>query len=431
MRTPPQVAWRLLLALSGWAALLCTTLQPANPLRVAVTGAFVLGCPGAAAMLLARPAPTVLVTWPDRLAAVVLAVALSAAIAAVTAEGFFLRHVFTTGRALVALACLTTVLALLPRRLRAGSQRSVPAKVRPPASAAGPRREQFDRRVGYLTGAGLLLFTAACSSGVTGTTNPGPGTGVPRSASPPPEQPAAPGQWHSVFRDDFNGTALNTRDWATCYDWNNGGCTNSGNAEKEWYQPGQVQVTGGELVLTAQRRTTQGHDGRTYPWTSGMVTTGRDSWEGTPRHTFTYGYYAAAIQVPARAEGMFPAFWLIPAESRSAPPELDVAEFINSNQIVDMNLHWPTAGGDDAHVGRTYGPADFATGYHVFGLDWEPDAVTWYVDGVQRFQVTDPSRLPHVAMELVINLAVGFQHSPPSSVDSAQLHVDWVGVWQH
>lgn len=36
-----------------------------------------------------------------------------------------------------------------------------------------------------------------------------------------------------------------------------------------------------------------------------------------------------------------------------------------------------------------------------------------------------------MAMELVINLAVGYLQSPPPTVDTAQFHVQWVGVWQH
>jgi beta-glucanase (GH16 family) len=108
-----------------------------------------------------------------------------------------------------------------------------------------------------------------------------------------------------------------------------------------------------------------------------------------------------------------------------------VAEFINTNQHVDMNLHWRTADGSDAHVGQSTAAADLASTYHVYAMDWEPDSVTWYVDGVQRFQVTKPSMVPQVAMELVLDLAVGFQEDPPASVDSAQLHVAWVGVWQH
>ncbi|MCX5209447.1 glycoside hydrolase family 16 protein [Kitasatospora sp. NBC_00240] len=450
MRKPPWITPRGVLALSGWAALAATRLPVADPLRVALTTAFLLFCPGLALVLRARPTPGPLAAWPGRSAAAALVVALSTSAALLVAVVFFLGGVFTVARALAVLAALTTALVLLPRRHRtAPEQVRRPSKpppteagaVRPPPPAAappGPGRRTAQRRAGGLLVAVLLLSGTACggalgSSGRPLTADPEP-SGTPGTAQAPvlTDQPVAPGPWHQVFRDDFDGTVLNSADWVTCYDWVlGGGCTNAGNGEEEWYQPGQVGVADGVLTLNALRGKQHGSDGRTYPWASGMVSTGRDSYDSQPRHTFTYGYFAAAINVPAEPAGFFPAFWLIPAETRGTPPELDIAEFPNSNQSVNMNLHWRTPDGNDAHVGRFFGPADFASGYHVFALDWEPDSVTWYVDGVQRFQVTDASQVPNVAMELVINLAVGYLQSPPPTVDSAQLHVQWVGVWQH
>ncbi|KOV35877.1 hypothetical protein ADK60_08085, partial [Streptomyces sp. XY431] len=271
----------------------------------------------------------------------------------------------------------------------------------------------------------------------------GPGAGgvfPPPPPVPPPattplpvgaDQPPPTGPWHSVFRDDFNGSGLDHASWATCYDWNDGGCTNAGNQEDQWYLPSQVSVADGKLTLTAERRATTGSDGKTYPWTSGMVSTGRDQWDGTPRKTFTYGYFAAAIKTTGQAAGMFPAFWLLPAGTRGGLPELDIAEFINTDHYADLNLHAEAPDGTNIDAHYSHGPVDFSSGYHVFGLDWEPDAVTWYVDGVQVFQVTDRSVIPDVPMELILDLAVGYHQSPPADVDRTQVAVDWVAVWQH
>ncbi|MFJ1702659.1 family 16 glycosylhydrolase [Kitasatospora sp. NPDC088346] len=431
-RRPSPV--RLLLGLSGWFALLTTLLPPADPARVAVTGAFLLVCPGAAVLLASPPRIRAATDWPDRLATAAFAVALSLAIATVTAVALFLAHAFTLGRALGALALLTTLLVLLPggRPTAPGGGRPEPDG--PPAARTGDagRHRRLHPRAVAVAGSGVLLLTAACGGP---SAAPGFAVAQPRAEAAGPsgaDQPAAPGPWRQVFRDDFNGTALNGADWVTCYDWNRAGCTNAGNHEEQWYQPGQVSLAGGSLVLDAERRDTAGSDGKTYPWTSGMVSTGRDTWTGTPRHTFTYGYFAAAIRLPAAPEGFFPAFWLIPAATRGTPPELDVAEFPGTDGFVDMNVHWRTPSGGDDRVGHRYQPpGGFGGGTRVFAMDWEPDAVTWYVDGVQQFRVSDASLVPNVAMELVLNLAVGYPDSPPSSVDSAQLRADWVSVWQH
>ncbi|GJF27362.1 hypothetical protein KNE206_00620 [Kitasatospora sp. NE20-6] len=434
MRVPPGAAARLLPVVAGWtAALAVVTRWPGDPLRAAVAGAFLLAGLGTAVLQAARP----LGDRPgpaDRLLTAALAPVAGAAVVALAAVALFSAHAFTAVRLTTGLALLTTLLALLPRPR---PPRQEPARPDPPGGgpAAAPRRPPRPGRTALrvaTTAALCLLLTTACSGIPDGPgASPGAQAVSGGRTEPARDRPAAPGPWHLVFHDDFTGPALNTADWATCYDWNDHGCTNAGNGEEQWYLPGGVSVADGALALTARRQDTRGSDGRTYPWTSGMVTTGRDHWDGAPRHTFTYGYFAAAIRAPADALGMFPAFWLIPAEARGTPPELDVAEFPNTNLQVDMNLHWRAADGRDAHVGHRDGPADFAAEYHVFALDWEPDAVTWYVDGVERFRITESARIPSVAMEIVVNLAVGYLVSPPASLDTSTLKVDWVAVWQH
>ncbi|KQV12123.1 MULTISPECIES: glycoside hydrolase family 16 protein [unclassified Kitasatospora] len=440
MTSSPRLSLRLVLALSGWVALLAAQFGPDGPLRVALTAAFLLSCPGTAAMLLARPVPTRATSFPDRLAAGVLALALSVTISALVAEAFFLSHEFTVGRVLVTLAALTTVLALVPRGHRIRIRPAEGPRERVRTAARGLRRSH-SRRVGLLGAVGLLAFSTACgtaSGGDDPTARPSlaPLTspsrdGSPSGSSPGGHSPAATGPWHLVFQDDFSGTALDRDKWATCYDWNQHGCTNPGNPEKEWYLPGQVEVSGGALSLTAERKTVKGSDGETYPWVSGMVSTGRDTADDRPHRTFTYGYLAASIRIPTDDKGMFPAFWLAVLDSRVDPQELDVAEFINTNEYVDMNLHYGANYQSDGSVHHQVGPADFAADYHVFAMDWQPESITWYVDGVPHFRVTDPALIPDTEMQLILNLAVGYQQLPPDHVNSARLQVDWVEVWQH
>jgi beta-glucanase (GH16 family) len=281
------------------------------------------------------------------------------------------------------------------------------------SSRAARRMRQGRGRVAWAVAVllALLAGSAGCSSG---------------GQDP---QPDAPGSWHLVFQDGFTGSTLDTAHWATCYDWNNHGCTNAGNHESEWYLPGQVSVAGGAATLTAARRTTIGTDGNSYSWTSGMISTGRDSWNGTPKFTFTYGYVEAAVQIPAQS-GLYPAFWLMPA-SRTTPPELDVAEFLGTSHHDQMTVHWKGANGANLFQAGTFGPLSFPSGYHVFALDWEKDSLTWIVDGVARYWVTDPSKIPNVPMEIVLDLAVGVPTQPSASVNSAQMKVEWVRVWQH
>ncbi|CAM5636569.1 glycoside hydrolase family 16 protein [Streptomyces narbonensis] len=277
------------------------------------------------------------------------------------------------------------------------------------------------RRAAALALSSVLLLTAAACGGTAEGSGAGP-TGAATAGPTPPDD------WRLVLDEDFDGTELDDRMWTTCYDWNKDGCTNSGNDELQWYLPEQVSVRDGELTLTAERRETRGSDGRTYPWTSGMISTGRDDWYGEPRRTFTYGYFEASIRIPAEA-GMFPAFWLMP-DSRFTPPEIDIMEFLDTTREVSMYVHWRDEDGDEDRQRGTYGPVDFPAEFHVFGLLWEPHKLVWYVDGVERLRVTDTHRIPDVPMEILINLAVGVPKAPPASVDSARMDVDWVRVWE-
>lgn len=110
-----RIRIRYALVLAGWLALAAATL-PAGlmPLRILVTAAFLLVCPGAAALQLTHPAGRGRV--PEGLEFVVYSVAFSITIDTLVAEAFYFSHSITTMRAIGALALLTSLMALYPVR---------------------------------------------------------------------------------------------------------------------------------------------------------------------------------------------------------------------------------------------------------------------------------------------------------------------------
>ncbi|MFF7639452.1 hypothetical protein [Streptomyces canus] len=144
------VRWGL--ALSGWAALAAVAFLPeAYVPRVIVTAAFLLACPGLAAVRWARPA------WAGQRAVIVetavLALVVSMSLSVLVAEALFLSGTFSVRRTLLALAVPTSVLALLPQRRgsRDRTRRAAPdqapattdaERVKPP-----PRQEDAARTV--------------------------------------------------------------------------------------------------------------------------------------------------------------------------------------------------------------------------------------------------------------------------------------------
>ncbi|KAB1146644.1 hypothetical protein F7R91_13700 [Streptomyces luteolifulvus] len=136
-----MIPLRWVLALSGWAALAAVTFLPdGGVLRVAAATAFLVVCPGLAASRWARSAPPYAGDRTALLEAGVLGVVLSLSLAVLVVVPLYLSDTFTITRALVALAAVTSVLALVPRRLgrRRLAPRAVPDAGTPTAVADQP-----------------------------------------------------------------------------------------------------------------------------------------------------------------------------------------------------------------------------------------------------------------------------------------------------
>ena len=67
--------------------------------------------------------------------------------------------------------------------------------------------------------------------------------------------------------------------------------------------------------------------------------------------------------------------------------------------------------------------------FHTYGLDWEPDGITWYFDGqaILRYAGHTTGK----QMDLRLSLAVKHQQVTPSTRFPASMQVQWVRVWQH
>jgi beta-glucanase (GH16 family) len=248
------------------------------------------------------------------------------------------------------------------------------------------------------------------------------------------EQPLGPGGvWKQVFTDEFDDPELDPARWTTCYWWNDNGCTNLGNNELQWYLPENVRVSAGQLRLTARQKRTVGHEGRFFPYTSGMVTTGRDYAElpRLPRAGFRNGYFEVRAKVPA-GRGLWSAIWLLPV-SRESKPEIDILEVLGDTlELMRMHFHYLDIKGERQSIGENAAAADLSERWHVYGLEWSQRALVWYLDGIEQWRLTDVP-IPDEEMYLLINLAVGGDWPGPpdgSTIFPADLFVDYVRVWR-
>lgn len=233
-----------------------------------------------------------------------------------------------------------------------------------------------------------------------------------------------------TFDDEFStftSSADGSKGWMTKFPY--GGIaarTLPSNNETEYYSDSSVGVNpftnkDGILTITAA----PAHAGETpagsnLTYTSGLMTT---------YHSFSqlYGYFEVKAQLPSGA-GFWPAFWLLPADN-TWPPELDVFEQLGGSTIY-QSVH-TNVGKFNDHTSIVTNVQTATSEYHVYGVDWEPNYITYYVDGVAVGQLATPADM-NKPMYMLLNLAVGGTGSWPGAADgvtSAQMKIDYVRAY--
>ena len=213
--------------------------------------------------------------------------------------------------------------------------------------------------------------------------------------------------------------------------------SNTANGEKEIYvDPGFAGSSGVPLGLNPFRF----HDGLLTitadhtpkfavaalwgrPYTSGMLSTA-NTWSQT------YGYFEIRARLP-RGRGLWPAFWLLPADG-SWPPELDVFEVLGHRpNLVFVSTH-TRASGDHTFATQQITAPDSSTGFHRYGALWDAQGVKWFID--RRLVATGPTPGDlNRPMYLVVNLAVGgYWPGDPDAATRLPAHmdVDYVRAWR-
>ena len=248
------------------------------------------------------------------------------------------------------------------------------------------------------------------------------------------DAPSPANEMELVFSDEFEQTELDSDKWVDCYWWDIEGCTNAGNSELEWYLPENVSVHRGSLILEARKEVITNHNRELFPYSSGMVTTGRDvsDTDKPPKFSFQYGYVEVKANFPA-GTGLWPAIWLLPITHESRP-EIDIFELLGDDvQLARLHIHYVDDEKERQSVGHKQFVPDLTDGWQTIGLNWQEDKVTWYLNGNQIWEVTEPEAIPHEPLYLILNLAVGGDYpGPPDSSTQfpAQVEIDYVRIWQ-
>lgn len=227
-------------------------------------------------------------------------------------------------------------------------------------------------------------------------------------------QPAG-GGWSLTWSDEFSGQSVDPTKWTP---WD---APSPYNGELQYYSPDQASVQGGMLTITSLRRTIGGRQ-----YSSARL-------ESAGHFAQKYGRFEYRAKLPG-TQSLWPAFWLLPATG-AWPPEIDIMELLGHEpRKVYGTHHWGTASSVVSNGGAytlAAGLPSFTDDFHLFAVEWWPDRIDWFVDGVKYY--THTTNIPQEPMYLIINTAVGgaWPGYPNATTVLPQTHVvDYVRVYQ-
>ncbi|MGC6431200.1 MAG: glycoside hydrolase family 16 protein [Jejuia sp.] len=180
-----------------------------------------------------------------------------------------------------------------------------------------------------------------------------------------------------------------------------------GNNELQYYtsRPENVVVQNGVLIITARE---EQFEGSSYT-SARLLTKGKFEQK--------YGRWEARIRLPY-GKGIWPAFWLLGDDKNGIEiwpeiGEIDIMEYLGDKPSeIFGTVHGPGYSGGES-VSKEYKLDNdrFDTGFHIFGIEWGPGYINFYVDDVLYNQIT-PEDVPgrwvfDDRFYIILNIAVG------------------------
>jgi beta-glucanase (GH16 family) len=184
--------------------------------------------------------------------------------------------------------------------------------------------------------------------------------------------PLTPAQWTQTFGEEFNGSTLDPQKWGTAY-------SEANNTE-------HYVIVDHTLKLRIEKDIPAGK------------VSDADTWRSFAQK---YGWFEIRAKTARPTRGLHAAFWLIPWDNRynnltqtglngsrknSAEGfEIDIFELPGDDPHGGLftNYWGPTTGFNTTSLRKNFGKLDLSAAFHDYALDWEPDRLTWYMDGVE------------------------------------------------
>ncbi len=240
-----------------------------------------------------------------------------------------------------------------------------------------------------------------------------------------------------IWADEFNGNAVDTSKW----EFQNGdGCSYGicgwGNNELQSYQSANATVANGVLTIQAKKQRVG-----SKAYTSARLRTLNMPNGGQWKN----GRFEARIKLP-KGSGMWPAFWMLPANTSVGWPmsgEIDIMEATGQADMFAFGtLHygeaWPNNQWTSGRILKQ--PDAWSDAFHTYAIEWEPNVIRWYVNDV-LYSTKTPADLGNPSWwtfenyqyYMILNLAVGGNLGGwlDESMLPQTMQVDYVRVYNY
>lgn len=246
------------------------------------------------------------------------------------------------------------------------------------------------------------------------------------------KRPPVEGEWVQTFNEDFSGNEVNLQKWNiyTSNFWD----------KRTHFSVKNVVIADGIARLRCEKRTGRHNDdpnGKETAYATGFLDT-YGKW------VQRYGYFEARMKLP-KADGLWPAFWLMPdrgleagvqwkrASTSDNGMEFDIMEFLSrwGSYRFSPAFHWDGYGKEHkATGGLVYTRLD-QEGYITTGLLWLPGELVIYNNGQEVLRWESP-RISSVPSDIMFtNVTGGWDNSPLNDAQLPdELAIDYVRCWQ-
>ncbi len=194
--------------------------------------------------------------------------------------------------------------------------------------------------------------------------------------------------WKLVFSDEFNDTQMDTTKWNV----------EAGTKKRV------------DIMLYAENQVEE-KEGRAYIYyrKSNLSDTAymAGRFNSNKKYAATYGFFECRMHI-VKPDGHQTAFWMMPEGNgmktgegvdgtANDGAEIDIIEG-NKTNLYSTGLHWDgyskTTHKSNGKLIKTPGIHD--TEFHIYGFEWSPDCLRFYIDGKVVREITDPKLIPHV-----------------------------------